>query len=106
MAVLCDAFGSVTVLQIREPHGRRPLRQTVRQRQVPTLDVVRPLSCRQLTLLMLSVQASAHPRDPPASSRLSIVVDFVALTYLSVESPVSRHPPHAITESMKHKWPF
>lgn len=46
------------------------------------------------------------PKEFTSLLMVTIVLDVLALKYLSVESHVSHHHPHAVTEPVKHKWPF
>lgn len=46
------------------------------------------------------------PKEFTSLLMVTIVLDVLALEYLSVESHVSHHHPRAVTEPVKHKWPF
>lgn len=48
----------------------------------------------------------SSPKEFTSLLMVTIVLDVVAPKYLSVESHVSHHHPRAVTEPVKHKWPF
>lgn len=70
------------------------------------LDVTRHLSHLWFVFFRAVYSGISTPKEFTSLLMVTIVVDVLALEYLSVESHVSHHHPHAVTEPVKHKWPF